>query len=60
MEERSVLFFHTDNGGPTSHACNAPYRGGKFTFWEGGVVRVALTDVETVYVCVCVCVLASV
>ena len=22
-----------NNGGPTSHACNAPLRGGKFTFW---------------------------
>ena len=33
MTDRSVIIFHTDNGGPTSHACNYPFRGGKFTFW---------------------------
>ena len=33
----TVFIVHTDNGGPSSHACNHPFRGGKFTFWEGGV-----------------------
>ena len=41
MLDRAVFIFHTDNGGPTSHACNYPLRGGKFTFWEGGVRGVA-------------------
>ena len=27
MWERSVVIFHTDNGGPDSHACNWPHRG---------------------------------
>ena len=33
MLPNTVWIFHTDNGGPGSHACNAPHRGGKFTFW---------------------------
>merc|ERR550525_343198 len=41
MLDRTVWIFHTDNGGPTSHACNWPLRGGKFTFWEGGMRGVA-------------------
>ena len=32
MLNNSVFFVHTDNGGPGSHACNFPLRGGKFTF----------------------------
>ena len=26
----------SDNGGPLNHGTNAPYRGGKWTFFEGG------------------------
>eukprot|EP00054_Salpingoeca_dolichothecata_P022281 m.145689 g.145689 ORF g.145689 m.145689 type:complete len:281 (-) comp24284_c1_seq6:481-1323(-) len=33
----SVVIFQSDNGGPLHHSNNYPYRGGKWTFWEGGV-----------------------
>lgn len=33
----SVLIFTTDNGGPLGHSRNAPLRGGKHSYWEGGV-----------------------
>lgn len=33
-----VLIFHSDNGGPTyDGGSNAPLRGSKHTFWEGGM-----------------------
>ena len=35
--EDTILVFHSDNGGPLSQSGNAPGRGGKWTFWEGGV-----------------------
>lgn len=44
MWETSVFIIHTDNGGPNSHACNWPFRGGKFTFWEGGVRGMAFVS----------------
>lgn len=33
----TVLVFYSDNGGPLDHSANAPLRGGKHTFWEGGL-----------------------
>eukprot|EP00730_Choanoeca_flexa_P008071 TRINITY_DN12435_c0_g2_i1.p2 TRINITY_DN12435_c0_g2~~TRINITY_DN12435_c0_g2_i1.p2 ORF type:complete len:543 (+),score=100.69 TRINITY_DN12435_c0_g2_i1:106-1629(+) len=33
----TVVIFTSDNGGPLDHCTNYPYRGGKHTFWEGGV-----------------------
>ena len=37
MWDNTVLVFVSDNGGPLDHSVNAPLRGGKHTFWEGGV-----------------------
>lgn len=37
MWENTVLVFVADNGGPLDHCTNAPLRGGKHTFFEGGV-----------------------
>jgi arylsulfatase A-like enzyme len=37
MWENTLLVFVSDNGGPLDHSTNAPLRGGKHTFWEGGV-----------------------
>jgi arylsulfatase A-like enzyme len=38
LEERTLVFFSTDNGGPVNgHVGNGPYRGGKWSLWEGGV-----------------------
>ena len=37
MLDNVVIGFSSDNGGPLDHANNAPFRGGKHTFWEGGV-----------------------
>jgi len=36
----TLVIFVSDNGGPLDHAYNRPLRGGKHTFWEGGI-RVA-------------------
>ena len=41
MWDDTLVIFHTDNGGPPDHACNHPLRGGKFTFWDGGLKGVA-------------------
>eukprot|EP00051_Salpingoeca_urceolata_P027960 m.484210 g.484210 ORF g.484210 m.484210 type:complete len:546 (+) comp23251_c0_seq1:88-1725(+) len=40
MWDNTIVVFVSDNGGPLDHSTNAPFRGGKHTFWEGGV-RVA-------------------
>eukprot|EP00756_Hemistasia_phaeocysticola_P045614 Hpha_TRINITY_DN19361_c0_g1::TRINITY_DN19361_c0_g1_i1::g.81248::m.81248/K12375/ARSI_J; arylsulfatase I/J len=37
MWENTVFVFVSDNGGPLDHCTNAPLRGGKHTFFEGGV-----------------------
>ena len=37
MWESTALIFVSDNGGPLDHTTNAPLRGGKHTFLEGGV-----------------------
>jgi arylsulfatase B len=37
MLNDTVIIFTTDNGGPLEHSYNFPLRGGKHTFWEGGV-----------------------
>jgi len=42
--EGSLFIVHTDNGGPGSHACNWPHRGGKFSFWEGGLRGLAFVS----------------
>ena len=33
----TLFFFNSDNGGPMGSANNFPLRGGKFTYWDGGV-----------------------
>ena len=33
----TILIFTSDNGGPLDHTTNYPLRGGKHTFWDGGV-----------------------
>ena len=38
LEERTLIFFISDNGGPQSRTVhNGPLRGGKWTVWEGGI-----------------------
>ena len=38
QEEKTLIFFVSDNGGPTSRTVhNGPLRGGKWTVWEGGI-----------------------
>ncbi len=38
LEERTLVFFNSDNGGPlTNGSRNTPLRGTKGTVWEGGV-----------------------
>jgi arylsulfatase A-like enzyme len=38
LEENTLIFFISDNGGPASRAVhNGPLRGGKWTLWEGGI-----------------------
>ena len=38
LEENTLVFFISDNGGPQSRAVhNGPLRGGKWTVWEGGI-----------------------
>ena len=37
MWPNTALVFVSDNGGPLDHATNHPLRGGKHTFFEGGV-----------------------
>ena len=34
---RTLIVLTSDNGGPLDHTTNWPLRGGKHTFWEGGV-----------------------
>jgi arylsulfatase A-like enzyme len=37
LEENTLVFFFSDNGGPGGAAQNGPLRGTKWTVWEGGV-----------------------
>jgi arylsulfatase A-like enzyme len=43
LEQNTLVFFHSDNGGPISSgtsvngSINLPLRGGKTTLWEGGI-----------------------
>ena len=37
MYDNTLLVFVSDNGGPLDHSSNYPLRGGKHTFYEGGV-----------------------
>eukprot|EP00656_Telonema_subtile_P028759 TRINITY_DN3136_c0_g1_i2.p1 TRINITY_DN3136_c0_g1~~TRINITY_DN3136_c0_g1_i2.p1 ORF type:complete len:542 (+),score=101.85 TRINITY_DN3136_c0_g1_i2:174-1799(+) len=37
MWEDTLIVFASDNGGPLDHTTNFPLRGGKHTFWDGGV-----------------------
>ena len=39
--EDTILVFTSDNGGPLDHTTNWPLKGGKHTFWDGGVRVVA-------------------
>ena len=41
MWDDTLIIFTSDNGGPLDHTTNYPLRGGKHTFWEGGVRVVA-------------------
>ena len=40
LEENTLVFCISDNGGPPQQAANGPFRGGKWNLWEGGI-RVA-------------------
>jgi len=38
LEENTIVFFISDNGGPTTRvANNSPLKGGKFGYYEGGI-----------------------
>ena len=37
MADNTLVVFVSDNGGPLEHSTNFPLRGGKHTFYEGGV-----------------------
>jgi arylsulfatase A-like enzyme len=37
LEENTLVFFFSDNGGPGGAADNGPLRGTKWTVWEGGI-----------------------
>jgi arylsulfatase A-like enzyme len=37
MWEDTLFLFNSDNGGPLGSANNYPLRGGKFTYWDGGL-----------------------
>ena len=37
LEENTLVFFMSDNGGPDGAPKNDPLRGGKWTLWEGGI-----------------------
>lgn len=37
LEDRTLVFFASDNGGPPHAASNGVFRGSKWTLWEGGV-----------------------
>ncbi len=37
LEENTLIFFFSDNGGPGGAADNGPLRGTKWTLWEGGI-----------------------
>lgn len=35
--DNTLIVFTSDNGGPLEHSTNFPLRGGKHSFWDGGV-----------------------
>lgn len=37
MYDNTLIVFVSDNGGPLEHSANFPLRGGKHTFWDGGL-----------------------
>ena len=37
LEENTLVFFFSDNGGPGGASNNGPLRGTKWTVWEGGI-----------------------
>jgi arylsulfatase A-like enzyme len=37
LEENTLIFFASDNGGPGGAASNGIFRGTKWTLWEGGI-----------------------